>query len=309
MRKEILQAIKQQPAPGKKAIIPGTKQVPFGDNYKELKEGQGKLAFIDGGNASIMTAPNFCLHYCRAYATVYENCKRVSRDKREGHVLVKLEGEEYKVRWFGIKGQEFSVSTEDDTLRYGKHLVTPETVANQARHLLELRMAKDIATKHGAIVILDGDCQEHATGDKQAWQELKEHKIAGLSKTTRITTDTGQSIIRALNKQGRWGYCPIALAEKLTIGLVKLSKHSKHTFRLDVAGDEKLWQAVAEQLAAYAQDAAFPGYPYPLIEAHTFAKVSRQEAELAKIEILSEDKGELHEMLTAMDAHDILDRL
>ena len=79
-------------------------------------------------------------------------------------------------------------------------------------------------------------------------------------------------------------------------------------FRMDVLPPANA-QEVAAALAANATDAAFPGYPYGLIEADKFAQVTRTEGEQLKLRLLAKGGKELQQHLHALDAHDILNLL
>src|SRR3989344_5642343 len=70
--------------------------------------------------------------------------------------------------------------------------------------------------------------------------------ITGLSKTTSLMTDKGNSINNALAKyniEGKWLYNPIAdiksNAHKADISFVRLHEKSKHIFRLEIYREQK----------------------------------------------------------------------
>ena len=59
-----------------------------------------------------------------------------------------------------------------------------------------------------------------------------------------------------------------------------------------------------------SQDALFLGYPYGLIVADKFARVSHEEKKSLKMNfLLKADNREIAEYLSTTDAHDILDNL
>ncbi len=53
------------------------------DNFHEIKNISlnKKIAFIDGGNAEILKAPNFSLQLIRTYYTIYKENKRINSKK------------------------------------------------------------------------------------------------------------------------------------------------------------------------------------------------------------------------------------
>jgi hypothetical protein len=67
------------------------------------------------------------------------------------------------------------------------------------------------------------------------------------------------------------------------------------------------------QMSKNSRDLAFPGYPYGLIDADNFARISEEEANEYKIMFLSQiaknDKSNSFTSIHAIDAHDILNRL
>ena len=46
-----------------------------------------KTVFVDGGNAELLSAPNFSLQFVRVIAVVHENNKRAKTEKNEFYVL------------------------------------------------------------------------------------------------------------------------------------------------------------------------------------------------------------------------------
>ncbi|MEW6617726.1 MAG: hypothetical protein AB1333_04930, partial [Patescibacteria group bacterium] len=135
--------------------------------------------------------------------------------------------------------------------------------------------------------------------------------IIGVNKTTALLCNNGESIITALesfNKKGMWCYYPLfSTHEHAVLGFVRLHALSKHVFRIEVpiAKKENI-KEYASILASISCDGAFIGYPYGLIVADQLARVSNREKETLQT-IFFNQAGK--EFSTALNAHDILDRM
>ena len=85
---------------------------------------------------------------------------------------------------------------------------------------------------------------------------------------------------------------------------------SYHSFRVDVGtGSGK---ALASQLVSISTDPTFIGYPFGLIQADAFARISNHEAELTatRLKVLAgKDWQKIEPFLQANNAHDILDSI
>ncbi|MFH0835578.1 MAG: hypothetical protein V1834_00250, partial [Candidatus Micrarchaeota archaeon] len=56
----------------------------------------GKLAFIDGGNSTVVEAPDYCVSLVRGYYVVFENNKRVTHKQHDYLVTAKTRIEDGK---------------------------------------------------------------------------------------------------------------------------------------------------------------------------------------------------------------------
>ena len=92
--------------------------------------------------------------------------------------------------------------------------------------------------------------------------------------------------------------------------IVKLHEKSRHVFRLDVYNEKYHLQQILSALAKNSTDPAFLGYPYGLIEADKFSRISNQEKDFLKTKLLSKLKNEnINRLLNTINAHNILDNI
>jgi hypothetical protein len=70
---------------------------------------------------------------------------------------------------------------------------------------------------------------------------------------------------------------------------------------------------IFSQISKNSRDLTFPGYPYGLIDADRFARISEEEAKGYKVMFLSQiaknNKADSFASVHAIDAHDILNEL
>lgn len=278
-----------------------------------------RIAFVDGGNAEILKAPNFSLQFIRLYATVHENNKRVKQYKKEFYVLIVASGKNgltYDVETFDTHFKlDHSFAADDSTLRTGMHLATPSAIAEAIRTFAVFSLAKEVCQDlhTGDILVREGDLLPTISYAQQYLDELKHVTIArnvllcGLSKTTTILTDSGNSaaaVLQRIAPAGSWLY----QTEGALISFVKLHAKSAHVFRLDVVRPEDA-RMIAFALASQASDPAFLGYPYGLIEADQFAQVPGNETAKLRLQIRAHGGTVLNHHLAALNAHDTLNAL
>jgi hypothetical protein len=278
-----------------------------------------QIAFVDGGNAEILKAPNFSLQFIRLYATVHEKNRRARMEKKEFYALITASGKHglaYDVETFDTDlSLQHSFAADDPTLRTGMHLATPSAVADAVRTFAELSLAKKICQElsAGDILVRDGDLLPTQT---YAGNYVKELAVAasqrgvllcGLSKTTTILTDAGNSaaaVLQSIAPAGIWLYQPAGSI----ICFAKFHHRSGFVFRLDVTKPEDA-QPVACALAAQSTDPVFLGYPYGLLEADQFAQVRGDEVARLKFQIRAHGGNSLRTNLAALSAHETLNKL
>lgn len=278
-----------------------------------------KTAFIDGGNAEIIGGANFTLQLIRTYACIFENNKRTKQKKQEFYLLVTAKNKQdkiiYETEAFNTYlriDKEFQAF--DTELSENGHKAEPCKIAESARKITELKIAAELVSEleEGDILIRDGDLTEGTEQEKKQTEQLKQKSqekgviTAGLSKTTSILTDSGNSASAVLNKIGpdcAWYY-----PATNKVGFVKLNKNSNYVFRLDFFVPDKLADILGA-LKANSKDACFIGYPYGLIDADRFARVSTKEKEKLKIMLMSKGGENFRAHLASIDAHEILNKV
>ncbi|MBL7055013.1 DNA double-strand break repair nuclease NurA [Candidatus Woesearchaeota archaeon] len=306
--------------------------------HKIEKAGSSKkLAFIDGGNSEILKAADFSLNLIRVYCSIYKANKKIKSKKYEFYSLVYAEGKDeifYKAKLFSENKEilpdekDLSFSSFDESLKTGIHRINISMIANVIRRFSELRMAKNIIEEldNEDILVLDGSLQSSTTNEDGYLNELFEKAleknilVSALSKTCSIMTEKGNSLISvlgALKAQGRWNYSPVAeinsLKHQAEMFFVKLHEKSRHIFRFEVYKKQK--HRIDETLSLIAEnsnDPVFLGYPYGLIEADRFARVSNKEMDYFKTKLvlrLGSMADRLNEHLNVRNAHEILDKL
>ncbi len=305
---------------GSAIILPGS-TIPLDEAcFRPILAQQAKrMAFVDGGNAEILKAPNFSLQFIRLYATVHENNKRIKQYQKEFYALIAANGKNglaYDVETFDTDFKiQHSFAADDATLRTGMHLTTPSAVADAVRTFAEFSLAQEVCRdlRQGDLLVRDGDLLPTQTHAANYVNELKRTAtqrgviLCGLAKTTTLLTDTGNSASAALQRiapAGQWLYQPPGS----TISFVKLHPKSAYAFRLDTAKPEDA-RTAANALASQATDPVFLGYPYGLIEADQFAQVPGNEAMRLRLQVRAHGGGQLTAHLSALNAHDTLNAI
>jgi hypothetical protein len=118
-------------------------------------------------------------------------------------------------------------------------------------------------------------------------------------------------MIRRIAPEGAW-LCPAASSQVTKTFFVKLHASSEYVFRLDTFAHAANVAKYLSPVVAHSKDPVFVGYPYGLIEADRFARVSNREAESLRM-MFRVKAGKDWEMLDSaaksMDAHSVLDRI
>ncbi len=303
----LIQALKQTSTNYTKTQLQG--------EYVLLKPAAIPCMFIDGSNASIITAPSLCAQTIR---TAQVSCKENvwSRKVQQFQSLARLTTEQTCiVENFGTNFQcgPFDVLAND--LRQGLHAATPALIEGVVRRLAELNMAQQNMPLDGMLV-LDGELSAQTYSEKEPLAKLhaiaseRNTLLAGLSKTSTLVNAQGASFPSQLLSQGpkaAWLFVADthqSFVEKrnATTGFVKLNAQSQHVFKLDVSTPEQLLPA-ANALASQANDAQLPGYPYGLIAADQIARITTSESNMYSQQVLASTEQELKTQIASVDAH------
>lgn len=312
------------------------------NNFHQIKnaEKNSKIAFIDGGSAEIIKSSNFSVNLIRVYCTIYKNDKRINSKKFDFYAFISAKNIDnelfYNADFIKLNdenniipnNEDLLLNSLDETIKQGITRASISNVANVIRRFSEIKTAINVIDnlENNDIIVLDGSLQCTFTNEKKYFEELykksieKNIIICGLSKTTTLMTDKGNSISNALNRYnvaGKWLYHPVAeikgSSHKAEMSFVKLHEKSRHIFRFEIYKEqkEKLMGTVS-LLADNCKDAVFLGYPYGLIEADKNARIPNQEKDML-LTLFSakfgKDWEKIKQSLSNIDAHEILDSI
>lgn len=302
----------------------------------EKKENNNKILFIDGGNIELFSSPDISLQFIRVYSTIYQNNKRIKCFTKEYYVLIsaekRTEGLFFVVDMFDKQGNvqknAFCFDTEDKELTEGSFRLNISSVGNLVRDLFELKEAKRLTEElsSGDVLVRDGILQCNHGFAWPYFQELfsaavaKNIVVVGFAKTTTLFATNGVSVVANLARlqpQGTWCYQNLVEVSNpmhpAQIYFVKLHEKANYLFRVEVYNKANYdFDKVLSLLLANSCDPIFLGYPYGLVEADKFARVTNQEKEFMKT-IFATQSGKLWEEIEqgirAISAHGVLDKI
>jgi hypothetical protein len=305
-------------------------------NFSIIKEcdGNKRIAFIDGGNSEIIGSTDFSVHLIRIYCCVFQDNKKIDEARNEFFVLVNssAEGENifYKTKIYPVKAnfglEDFSISSMDPKIVDGGKRAKISKIGEIARRIGEIRLAEYIIDNNKSdIVVFDGTLEcNYGEGIylEKVFEGalIKNILVCSLAKTTNLFTSSGKNALAyvfRLGGSGIWQYNNIADIEdndhKADINIVKLNGGSRHCFRFEIFKMQK-WSkgSVLGCLANNSRDFSFPGYPYGLITADKFARVSNKEKEYLKSLLLANAGSKIDRLfkeISSNDAHDVLNSI
>jgi hypothetical protein len=307
------------------------------DNFHSIKEitSNRNIAFIDGGNAELLRASNFSLHFIRLYAVIYKDNKRVKKKKKEFYCLVNsFEDKDeihYKAKLFNkpdfIDENDLIFSSFDKTIVNGINRAEVSKIGSVVRRFSELGFAKEIIINLNKddVIVLDGNLQSTVTNENKYLNNLyvkaeeKNVIVSAFCKTSTLLTEKGMPIppllSRLSNIDESWYYHPLvninSSNHKAEMYFTKLNKSSSYVFRYELyKNNEYDINEILSLLKENSKDPMFRGYPYGLIEADRFARVSNNEKEQLKLRLmisLGKENKELMSYLNTTNAHDVLD--
>lgn len=286
------------------------------DNFREIPaaESPKTIAFIDGGQAEILTGGNLSLSFIRVVANIMKGNTKISSHQEEFYILTTAT---YKQGDIWYEGKIFSslpikdildendliISSNDTSIKSGNERGPISKIATIARRFAELRLAQKINTDYNAdYVLLDGALEPSFKHEEKYILALGD-KAAALAKTCSLFTTGGNSPIVLLQKLSPYARCWDYGVDAKN-HFVKLHPQAKHIFRFQGNFDLLPW------LVPHSSDPVFLGYPYGLMVADQLARVSNNEKDSLKMSfLLRKENAEIAPYLSAMNAHDILDRM
>jgi len=310
------------------------------DNFHKitvLPDSKGRLVFIDGGNAAIFSSPGSCVHFVRIFHTTYEGGKRISSSTDEFYVLansIRKDGNlVYSAKLFKSRqailddsffSGEFLFDPLDRALLDGGSRFSISKVPCILRRMAELSAAGMLASSagRGDIIMMDGDLSFRTIHEKKLIDSIRSRierdgvVFLALSKTSNLLTSSGTAVAAFLNDAAvydAWYYFPVAkpVSRGTKIFFVKLHPKSGHVFKLETFDLGFDMDHSFSALAVNSTDPIFLGYPYGLIEADMFARVSNKEQDYLRTVFISKagkdwDRISRHER--SLDAHSLLDK-
>jgi len=302
----------------------------------------GSMAFVDGGNLEILAAPSFSLQFIRVYATVYRNNRRSEFMLFEQYALIRAmpaDGAQdihYRVKLFPLSKKSLPVDESalvfdsmDPALRHGHFRVDISRIGDITRDILELaaaRLAVETLSA-GDCVIRDGTLQasyamqEHHFARLFAAAHERGVTVVSVAKTCDLFCASGRSLLGAIAQlaaqqpHAMWHYTPLVEIRNerhpAVMALAKLHPRSSHIFRCEIHKDDaqRLPQLMV-RLAQNSRDPIFLGYPYGLVDADQFARVSQKDGEHLAMRFMAQCSREWPDILpfiNAGNAHAILD--
>lgn len=303
------------------------------ETIPEIPENKS-IAFIDGGQAEIVSAGNFCVSFIRVAAVIFQNNKKISGCKKEFYLLTTaryvndnlINGNLangdliYESKMFCsnsgdklVAEKDLLISSTDPTIKAGIERAPISKISSMARRFAELSMASQVASGAASqteadFVVIDGTLEQTYKNEEIYLGRLNA-KVCSLAKSSSLFTVSGNSPAVLLNKlglSGCWRYFvdKNGAEQNYFNYFVKLHEKAKHVFRF--MGDKE----ALPYLAGNSSDALFLGYPYGLIAADKLARISNEEKNSLRMNFLlrSENK-EIAEYLNTANVHEILDRM
>ncbi len=269
--------------------------------FKELPNPQ-KYSYctIDGGSSEIFMSAKAGVFIVRIYA-------RHKKRERSEELVVALQDENDKNK-ITIKGQKTGITMLINQQITGDFVNSCAQAVGTYRRLKELTKALDIAKKEKIeIIILDGNLETRTEEESKIMEELAEecaHKnitIIGFCKSTTQTINN-EPLTRITNEKStlkKWS------AKYKNLHIVKLHKHAKTPYKIDVIGNE---EKALSFLHWNARDIATPGYPYTLIDADKHAQVSQKEKARLKLLFHTYSKNKLKIDEEGVKYHETINR-
>ena len=284
------------------------------ENFKEINTAESgdlnkTIAFVDGGQAEILSGGNLCLSFIRVFAQVMRREERVKQLKYEFYVLVMSSYKKgdiwYEGKIFPVLGEslvdeeDLMICSRDSSIRQGNERAPISVVANMARRFAELKLASLDSADH---VLLDGTLTRTYINEEN-YLRLLGGNVGALAKSCTLFTTGGNNPMVLLRKLSPFQSCWSYLIENNSY-FVRLNDDAKQVFRFE--GNEEMFSL----LLSNCSDALFLGYPYGLILADKLARVSNTEKNgLMTSILLREENREFADYLNTINAHDILDRM
>lgn len=289
-----------------------------------------KMAFVDGGNDTLDQSPNHLVVLNRVHYAIFSGSKKIPTkrvtqnttflscvvphiESNSNATIQNTQSLKFDTRLYTFNDElSYDCLPEKNDLLLlssgDKKSTVDDTMplASLPRRLAEIRLAIKIVSEEldsGDMLVMDGSLQtpfglQGKYADFLYNMAIKKGVIiCGLAKTSRLITESGNSLLSRINEishdvpYDKW-YVPVA--EKIydeSRGFtlcVKLHPNAKFVFRLDILNEQfqKMTDAeknnVLANLACNSNDLMILGYPYGAIETDKHAKIRTSEAVMYK---------------------------
>lgn len=234
------------------------------------------VAAVDGSSRMLLDGGAFAVVALRAGRVVVRDAEEVL--EREATLEVRLLEadsfiDEWSERYREATGRLPAEQPPDlqAALEWLRELAETEAALAALEALATAGAAESDAP--GPLLLLDGALTSPHAPARDALRLVLDRAdavgvtVAAVAKRSSLARD-GAPVLPALMRDSPDGCWRTALdCDSLgRSGAVRLNPASEWAFRLDVAGGD--YDAVAASLVALARDAVYPGYPWPLAQAH-----------------------------------------
>ena len=244
------------------------------------------LVAVDGSYAFLWSGSGVSLAVVRIgslhYAAEEDGYRKLHLDQKD-HAVVVSSREEVMAEQGPILSSlyESTLGSRDQ----------PREIVNEYRRYLEASLALEVARRErGSILAMDGTLEifprelDHSPQLQEACHR-NDHYLVGVSKDS-ILQAFGRKVSDEELLRGEPGPAYVRVPQEFEkksrarfygdIYFAKLHSAAAKWFRVDVGPGKAEVKEVFRHLSAYAQSPLYPGYPFPLLEAHRFAVTIRQ---------------------------------
>lgn len=287
-------------------------------NFVEIQKTDAprKIAFIDGGNGTIASSPNFVISFNRIYYCIFQGKKKLHTlpDLRvqffsQMHRVVKSISGQNKITYnatlfpYDISHKRYLPDVADINKGVKSVATDDSRVYTLPRSLGEWRLAlKSLdSLDSGDVLVMDGSLTTISSIERNYADILfekaqrKDVTVCAISKTTRLLTKSGEPLLNRINeiskkvKHDMWRLDVVRGLSPHDPGFVmaiKLHPQARFSFRFEILQkqheqmDDTRINDILSGLAANSDDMSFLGYPYGLVDADRFAQVRNNDIQM-----------------------------
>jgi len=300
---------------------------------------EAAISAIDGGSCAVLRTPTMAIVLNRVYCNSFRGMEKGDFAERfsflsKTEIVTKGSRVYFETEMIPQEGElkmgGLRIDSEDPEFMVGRARGDLGRAISMARRFSEWSFVRSAIRSGAGFIVMDGSLQTGFPGESDlansVYGEARSAGVllSGLSKSTTIFTEEGFPVAGFANelaRKGGLGKWLLSLgrndewAHRAEVYLAKLHEAADRPYRLDVlegASREDLTRLVSA-LQSNSRYFAFPGYPYALIDAHSYGRVQEEEAMHIRDQILDrldlEDARKLEQVERALAGHDILDQL